>query len=86
MRLTLLIAAATLVAAPAIATAQTVVPVDKFDAVELHGGGMITIRQGPVQRVTIVHGDPGVFDEHVPATKLPHRDSGQAIDRVGIRD
>lgn len=60
MRLALLIAAATLLAAPAVANAQTVVPVDRFDAVELHGGGMITIRQAPVQRVTIVRGDPAI--------------------------
>jgi hypothetical protein len=60
MRLAVLIAAATLAAAPAVAAAQTVVPVDRFDAVELHGGGTIMIRQGPVQRVTIIHGDPAV--------------------------
>jgi hypothetical protein len=48
------------VAAPLAATAQTVMPVDKFTSVELHGGGTITIRQGPVQRVTMVSGDPGV--------------------------
>jgi hypothetical protein len=47
------------VAAPLAATAQTVMPVDKFTSVELHGGGTITIRQGPVQRVTMVSGDPG---------------------------
>jgi hypothetical protein len=57
MRLAHLLAVAA-AALPAIAAAQTVVPVDKFDAVELRGGGDITIRQGPVQRVTIVRGDP----------------------------
>jgi hypothetical protein len=60
MRLALLLAAAALIAAPAVANAQTTVPVDKFDSVELHGGGLITIRQGPVQRVTIIHGDPAI--------------------------
>jgi hypothetical protein len=55
MRLALLIAAAAVVAAaPALATAATVVPVDKFNAVELHGGGMITIRQAALQRVTVI--------------------------------
>lgn len=61
MRLACLFAAAALaIAAPAIAAAQTVVPTDKFTAVDLHGGGVITIRQGPVQRVTLVRGDPRV--------------------------
>jgi Putative auto-transporter adhesin, head GIN domain len=60
MRLAILFAAAALAAVPALAAAQTVVPADKFNAVELHGGGMITIRQGPVQRVTIIHGDPQI--------------------------
>jgi len=36
------------------ATAATVVPVEKFNAVELHGGGTITIRQAAVQRVTVI--------------------------------
>jgi Putative auto-transporter adhesin, head GIN domain len=53
------IAAAGVTAAPAIA-AETVVPVDKFTAVELHGGGTINIRQGPVQRVTLITDDPKV--------------------------
>jgi hypothetical protein len=56
----LLAAAAIAVAAPAVAAAQTVMPTDKFTSVDLHGGGLITIRQGPVQRVTLVSGDPKV--------------------------
>ena len=56
----MLAAAAVVLAAPAIAAAQTVIPVDKFTSVELHGGGAISIRQGPVQRVTLVSGDPKV--------------------------
>jgi hypothetical protein len=54
MRLATLFAAAVLTALPALACAETVVPVDRFNALELHGGGTITIRQAPVQRVTII--------------------------------
>ena len=54
MRLATLFAAAVLTAAPALATAAGVVPVEKFSAVELHGGGTITIRQAAVQRVTVI--------------------------------
>jgi hypothetical protein len=57
MRLTHLIAAAAIVAAvPAVAAAQTVVPLPKFESVELNGGGDVVIRQGPVQRVTLRRG------------------------------
>jgi hypothetical protein len=60
MRLAHLIAAAAVLAAvPALASAETVVPVGKFNALELHGGGTITIRQGPVQRVTIIEDNHG---------------------------
>ena len=60
MRLAMLAAAtaAALTIAPAIASAQTVEQVGKFTGVELHGGGTINIRQGSVQRVTLVSGDP----------------------------
>lgn len=66
MRLATLIAATALVATPiaalpAAAAAETVVPVAKFTGVELHGGGAISIRQGPVQRVTVIEGDPRVM-------------------------
>lgn len=54
MRLATLFAAAVLTTLPALASAATVVPVDRFNAVELHGGGTITIRQAAVQRVTII--------------------------------
>jgi Putative auto-transporter adhesin, head GIN domain len=61
MRLTpWLAAAAALAVTPAIASAETVVPTSKFTGVELHGGGSINIHQGPVQRVTLVRGDPAV--------------------------
>jgi hypothetical protein len=55
----LLAAAAVLTAAPALASAATVVPVDKFTALELRGGGTITIRQGPVQKVTVIEDTSG---------------------------
>jgi hypothetical protein len=55
MRLAALLAAsAALAAVPLLASAATVMPVEKFNALELHGGGTITIRQGPVQRVTVI--------------------------------
>lgn len=60
MRFAHVLAAAIAVAAPVAASAQTVVPTDKFTAIDLHGGGTITIRQGPTQRVTLVRGDPKV--------------------------
>lgn len=55
MRLaTLLATSAVLASIPALANAATVVPVGKFSSLELHGGGTITIRQAPVQKVTIL--------------------------------
>lgn len=42
--------------APAPSSAQTVVPVQRFDNVELRGGGRVTLRNGPVQRVTLMKG------------------------------
>lgn len=55
----LLAAAAILAAAPAIAAAEGAVPVDKFNALELRGGGTVTIRQGAVQRVTVIRDTGG---------------------------
>ena len=43
-------------AASAPALAAEVVPVPHFNAVELRGGGQVTLREGPVQRVTILDG------------------------------
>ncbi|HZZ69629.1 MAG TPA: DUF2807 domain-containing protein [Phenylobacterium sp.] len=59
MRFAPLFAAAAVIAiaAPVAAVAQTVIPTEKFTAIDLHGGGTITIRQGPVQRVTLIDGD-----------------------------
>jgi hypothetical protein len=64
MRVASLFAAACVAATPMAASAQTI-PVDRFTAVELHGGGTVTIRPGPAQRVTLVRGDPHVADFHV---------------------
>jgi hypothetical protein len=38
------------------AASQTVVPVAKFEGIELRGGGRVILRHGPVQRVTITRG------------------------------
>src|SRR5690242_16095654 len=45
---------ALLAAAPALAT--ELVPVPHFDAVELSGGGVVSVAPGPAERVTIVEG------------------------------
>jgi hypothetical protein len=42
------------VSAPALAVET--VPVPRFNAVELRGGGEVTLREGPVQRVTLLEG------------------------------
>jgi hypothetical protein len=47
-------------AAPQPATAQTLVPVPAFDQIELRGGGEVIVRHGPVQRVTLIEGDPRI--------------------------
>lgn len=65
MRFASLIAAACVSAAPLAAAAQTDIRVDPFTAVELRGGGTITIRQGPVQKVTLVRGNPRVAEFRV---------------------
>ncbi len=53
-RAALLSIAAVLAAIPALASAAEVMPVERFNALELHGGGNITIRQAPVQKVTVI--------------------------------
>ena len=69
MRLSALFAAACL-AAPMAAHAQAVIPVDRFTAVELHGGGRIIVRPGPVQKVTLVRGDSRVAEFRVRGDTL----------------
>jgi hypothetical protein len=44
--------------APALAT--EVIPVPAFHSVQLRGGGEVTLRPGPVQRVTILEGSPQI--------------------------
>ena len=44
------------IAAPAPASAETVVPLAKFNSIELRGGGQVRLRYGPVQRVTVIRG------------------------------
>ena len=51
------IAAVAALAAAAPAAAQTPVPLPAFDSVELRGGGRVTLRHGPEQRVTLLRGD-----------------------------
>lgn len=41
---------------PVRAAAQTVVPVAQFRSIVLRGGGTLTLRRGPTQRVTMVQG------------------------------
>jgi hypothetical protein len=41
-----------------VASAQEVVPVAPFRSVELRGGGRVTLRHGPTQRVTLLKGSP----------------------------
>jgi hypothetical protein len=76
MRLAHLLAAAALAAAPAIATAQTLAPLPKFDSVELNGGGDVTIRQGPIQRVTLRSGSTEYSRLEVRGGKLVIRACG----------
>ena len=41
---------------PAAASAAEVVPLDHFDSVGLEGGGHVTVKYGPQQRVTLLQG------------------------------
>jgi hypothetical protein len=54
-------------AAPA--SAQTVVPVGAFDGVSLLGGGEVRLRHGPVQKVTLIQGDPTVSSLRIENNK-----------------
>jgi hypothetical protein len=49
-----LLVLATLAATPSLA--GEVVPFPRFDSVQLRGGGEVTVRPGPVQRVTLLEG------------------------------
>ena len=59
-----------LASASVAAHAETPIKVDKFTSVELHGGGKIRIHQGPIQRVTLVEGNPDRARFHVSGGKL----------------
>jgi hypothetical protein len=48
--------AAALLGIAAPAAAQEVVPLGRFDSIQLNGGGSIRLRHGPVQRVTLIRG------------------------------
>lgn len=56
MKYSALILAAAMTAVPFAATAQTTVPVPRFDSVELRDGGHVTLKYGPQQRVTLLSG------------------------------
>ena len=58
-------------AAPA--AAQTPVPVGKFDALSLVGGGTVTVRHGPTHRVTLLRGDLGTSSFEVKKGSLEIR-------------
>jgi hypothetical protein len=51
-----ILTAAALLAVAAPAAAQEVVPLGRFDSIQLNGGGSVRLRHGPVQRVTLIRG------------------------------
>jgi hypothetical protein len=53
------------VAASVPALAQTVVPVARFQSIELVGGGRAIVRHGPAHRVTILEGNAQISDIRV---------------------
>ena len=52
----LMVAVLSTVVVLASGAAQTVIPVEQFRSVELHGGGNVIVRHGTTQRVTILEG------------------------------
>lgn len=66
------------VAAPAPAVAETVVPVPRFNSVQLRGGGEVRLRHGPVQRVIIVRGSTAHTDIRL------RNDGGRRSDTLAI--
>lgn len=52
-----LVSIAALIAFAPPAEAQTPVPVRAFDSIELRGGGVVTVRHGATQRVTLIRGN-----------------------------
>ena len=57
--------ASALLASAAAAAAAAPLPLAKFEAVELNGGGKVLLRHGPVQRVTLLSGDTEISDLRV---------------------
>ena len=49
---------------------QTVIPVGQFQSVELRHGGHVIVREGPVQRVTMLSGDPRYTDVALEGNRL----------------
>lgn len=70
MKIRYMIAAALAFAAAGTALSQMRVPVPKFEAVELNGGGRIVLRHGPVQRVTLLRGSTAVSRFEVDRPKI----------------
>jgi hypothetical protein len=65
-----LLSATALIAAlfgTASASAETTVPLPRFNEIELHGGGTVRLRHGPVQRVTIRKGSTAFTEVRVGA-------------------
>lgn len=52
------------------ATAQTPIALDRFNQIELRGGGTVSLRQGPAQRVTLLRGDSAVTRFTVERNRL----------------
>lgn len=54
----------------ATAAAETVIPLERFRSIELHNGGTVIVRYGPVQRVTMLTGDPRYTRVEVEGQRL----------------
>ncbi|MGQ0588323.1 MAG: GIN domain-containing protein [Sphingosinicella sp.] len=67
-RFALIAGAALAVCGPA--GAQTPVALERFDQIELRGGGTVTVRQGAEQRVTMLRGDPALTRFRVEDDRL----------------
>jgi hypothetical protein len=68
MRKILIPALLALTASPA--AASDTVPLPRFKAFELRGGGEVILRHGPVQRVTIIEGSSTVSSLEVPPPEV----------------
>jgi hypothetical protein len=62
--------AACLIALPA--AAQTIVPTPAFNAIELEGGGHVTLRHGSVQQVRLLKGST-TFTHFIVESSQPHK-------------